>query len=471
MVIAEQLKKSPWGVATTVLFVLAILAYGLSTRPAGAPLPLYVPLAILALATTVIWFAYAFSGEAIERRGDQVRFAYFFVIASFAILVLPVFLKNPVLGTEPLGVVSGCVLNTDIDELRCNPPQQNGAPAASQNNQWLVNIGGALAPQSPCAAGTECRPGSPSQRASITGGLVVPLSVVVIALFGAAVSLSRRVPEIQKRSDPAYTGTVDEPALTMTEAREYLAFQIMQFISAPLIAIVAHQVVRPENTASAIALAFTAGFGSESILLVIRGVANGIKPKTTAAPLAERVGAVKGVITAQGKAVAAEVIVQGTTLKIRSDAQGRYTIAQVPGGIQILSVFKDNTLQARDVSVMPGAQTTCDIDIAGNGHASAPGLLSGAASERDAAAIDEPVTVAIRVAIEMDALDPGTLGMEVDGQAVSVDSHGMVELALLPDVPHRIVAGATSGGAAVTGELNITVGLDDEGYSYSLDLQ
>jgi len=62
-----------------------------------------------------------------------------------------------------------------------------------------------------------------------TRGLVVPLYVIVLSLMGSAVSMTRKVPEHQRRAlDPK------EP-LTNAQAREYLVFQIMQVLSAPLI--------------------------------------------------------------------------------------------------------------------------------------------------------------------------------------------------------------------------------------------
>src|SRR5439155_8420943 len=106
----------------------------------------------------------------------------------------------------------------------------------------------------------------------VRGGLVVPLYFVIVSLMGGAVGLLRRVPEIQRRSEHDYVGTEKEPKLLPGEVRERLGFQIIQFISAPLIAVTAYHAIAPESRTASVALAFTSGFASESILLMIRGI-------------------------------------------------------------------------------------------------------------------------------------------------------------------------------------------------------
>lgn len=106
---------------------------------------------------------------------------------------------------------------------------------------------------------------------------MVPLYFVVLSLMGAAVSMTRRVPE--------YQGRVALPqgspkSITREQAREYLVFQIMQVISAPLIAITAYFLVEPGARASSVALGFASGFASETILLVIRALVEKLEPKT-----------------------------------------------------------------------------------------------------------------------------------------------------------------------------------------------
>jgi hypothetical protein len=245
----------------------------------------------LAGAGVLMWGVYAFTGCPYQRRTEGIRFAYFFMLASFCVLALPPLLKNQAISSEPIGIVSGCVADdTGVEQLRCKKPgDPAGQPPA--NNQWLVNIGGTTHSQTAVAGcdeetSPECKIGSRKNRAEITGGLVVPLPFIIIALFGGAVSMSRRIPELQKRSEDNYTGTDAEPKLQPAEVREMLAFQLLQFLSAPLIAVVAYEALRPDSGSTSAALAFMSGFGSETILMMVRGVVDGIKPKVAAPPAA-----------------------------------------------------------------------------------------------------------------------------------------------------------------------------------------
>ena len=115
----------------------------------------------------------------------------------------------------------------------------------------------------------------------VSGGIAVPLFVVVMALIGGAVSISRRIPEFQRRSDLQYVSTEKEPFMPPYRVREGVVFQIMQLISAPFLAIATMQVIEPNTLASASTLAFATGFFSETILYMIRGVVEGLKPEVT----------------------------------------------------------------------------------------------------------------------------------------------------------------------------------------------
>ena len=338
---------------------------------------------LLAVGTSFLWFIFAFTGNPSERRSEGVKFAYFFVIASFSALAIPPLVKSQAIGNEPIGIISGCVKDGKAPEqLRCTSPNNTPGDAAAPlvksaeknqpegRNQWLVNIGGTLTPQSEhpknngkvCDSNEpECKIGSMNNRAYITGGLIVPLPFVMIALFGGAISLSRRVPEIQKCSEVDYIGSATEPKLPAGEVRERLAFQIMQFISAPLIAVVAYQVIQPESQASSAGLAFMSGFGSEAILLMIRGVVGGMpKQRSAAAPT----GAVGGVISDTGKLIAGvEVAIAGSLLKTETDKHGRYLIRNVPVGAQKIMASHDKANASVDVSVLSGQTTSCDIAL------------------------------------------------------------------------------------------------------------
>ena len=68
---------------------------------------------------------------------------------------------------------------------------------------------------------------------------------------------------------------------------------MVQFISAPFLAILAYYLIEPSNITNAVALAFTAGFASETILLMVRSVANKITPETNTVP---QYGGIAGII-------------------------------------------------------------------------------------------------------------------------------------------------------------------------------
>lgn len=323
-------------------------------------------------------FLYLFTGSIgkIKMTG-MVIFCYSFTAFAIMVSVVPFALfdtKWPVWEKKfreaPLGVIKGCSVElqsgTVPDEIKCVPapvdePQKAGAVA---NYQWVVNIGGsvrssrmtggagvpaeqpATAPVPPVAPGEPPEnghgaaltkkgddtvpsveelapvppPGNPPEPntqadyARIHGGIVVPLYVVVLALIGGAVSMTRRVPEYQRQvwmhywcddeggktpagppvpEQGAAAGAAPDSAaaqqpdkevtvITGPAAREYLVFQLMQVISAPLIAIVAYYAFAPKNPAASVAVGFASGFTSETILLGIRGLAEKLTPSSKA---------------------------------------------------------------------------------------------------------------------------------------------------------------------------------------------
>lgn len=167
----------------------------------------------------------------------------------------------------------------------------NSGTKASATNAypWLLTIGGFVGTTicktedtySDCEKG---RPTDQNRHSEITNGLVVPFYVVFLAFIGGAVSLTRRIPEYQKRAEPDYKPASDLAALSKFEpyeARESVVFQIMQLISAPFIAITAYWALAPSTVPASIGLAFVSGFASETVLMLIRGMVDGIRPQTT----------------------------------------------------------------------------------------------------------------------------------------------------------------------------------------------
>lgn len=226
-----------------------------------------------------------------------------------------------------------------------------GKDSSRVNLQWLFNIGGRTVCDS-YGVGT----------CEITGGLLVPLYFIVLALLGGAISLTRRVPEYQKRSANSYKSfaTVKEPFMTQGLVRETLAFQIIQFISAPLIAIVAYQLIDPANRSGAVALGFIAGFSSEAILMMIRQLTNKMAPGKTDSPSVT--GSVTGEVTesAGGAGVeGATVTLIGDDISIETDKTGHYLIKNVPTGEVVVEVTYNDSSKLVKVTIEQGITTQC----------------------------------------------------------------------------------------------------------------
>lgn len=447
---------------------------------------------LLATGASLVWFVYAFTGDPVKRCYQGVQFAYFFVIGSFAILAIPPLIKSQAIGHEPIGIISGCVKDVNApDGLRCTssakekekqspdaltgnnlenpdrPPIKCPECGPEERNQWLINIGGSLTPQSEsprnccgdsCSmADPECKIGSMNNRAYITGGLIIPLPFVIIALFGGAVSLSRRVPEIQKCVNEEYVSTATEPRLTHGEARERLAFQIMQYVSAPLIAVVAYQVIQPVNNATSAALAFMAGFGSETILLMIRGVVNGIQPRNlTGAP---SMGAVGGVVTDAGQPVPdAQVSVINSSISTKTDKDGHYLISSLPIGPQKIAASKANKSGSAVVTIVSAQNTTCDIALSNTSPETAPAPKAA------------PSSVLVSLEIASDTFDSGSLFLIVDKTPVGIPADGLIKLPLEVGRTHHIVVTGMHNGKNVRGEIELTPTPEDKDKAITLKL-
>jgi hypothetical protein len=398
-------------------------------------------LLVIAILMSAAWFVRCFTGDPDLHRAQQFIFAYFFVIVSFSFLSIPPFIRSQAIGTEPIGIVSGCVRQTTAKELLCFPPRPPDSIASAKSesqeptNQWLVNIGGTLSQQEAqvCKQPDTCPPlGSPEKRAFVDGGIVVPLGFVIFALFGGAISLSRRVPEIQKRSEAGYVGTPTEPKLQAGEVREMLAFQILQFISAPLIAITAYQVIHPDTDASSAALAFMSGFGSETILLMIRGIANGIRPQSVT-PAAT--GIVGGVVTDQGQPQAdIDVVVVGSGLKTKTDKDGKYALREVPVGGRAVYASGTSVSGSDSITVQAGQTVTCNIAL------KRCGAISGIVKRAGEAAPNLSIFV---------ALDPAN--------KANTDKDGRYVLQQVTLGEQTVTAESVSGAAKLTGSKTVVV--------------
>ena len=270
----------------------------------------------LGLVVTFFWLFRGVDADAAQL-DKIITYCYAFIVFSLSASVLP-FVALPflpalseIMARSPIGIVPGCSLALDGDKQKAAPRELR---CGANSEQWVVNIGGMAAPlqmaAEPAAPGavvtepvtvdpavvkptlpqgtqtTQARPETGGKRMlahqpvalwQISGGLVVPLYAVVLSLMGAAVSMTRRVPEFQRRLTSG-----DPEHVTYDSAREGLVFQIMQVASAPLIVLTAYYLVDPNSRASTIALSFASGFSSETVLLMIRALVEKLKPAQSA---------------------------------------------------------------------------------------------------------------------------------------------------------------------------------------------
>ena len=310
------------------------------------------------------WVVHCFAGDAYEHRTRSIKFAYFFVILSF--VAVSIMIAN-IGRARSFGVVEGCISSaeeTSFLPIRCDHPARlpqlerkmadsaqdkgggSGAGIAlvttqtatfeerrknallNHNFHHLLNIGGRL-DELGVSAGQEAYAGCPAKM--IHGGLPVPVYFILLALIGAAISLARQVPTIQRRSEDAYVGTAAEPRLAPGEVRELLAFQILQFVSAPFLAVAAYHTLKPESLATTVAIGFLTGFASERILSVLSVRLKDMNDKSDATTVLS--GSLRGEVRVDGKAEAGvRVAIEGVDQikPVVTDSLGAFTLMAVP---------------------------------------------------------------------------------------------------------------------------------------------
>ncbi|AEJ02965.1 hypothetical protein Nit79A3_3231 [Nitrosomonas sp. Is79A3] len=287
---------------------------------------------------------------------------------------------------RPIAVFIGCTLDSEAKNLRCEfkdksqppapiaptpapdakpAPATAGSAAASFGYAWVINIGGYV---KKCTNNEDEDGFGKSVICEVKDGLLVPLYFIIMALMGGSISLTRRLPELQKQAGSEHIATEKQPKLSQYEFREHLIFQMVQFISAPFLAILAYYLIEPSNTTNAVVLAFTAGFASETILLMVRSIANKITPENNAAP---QYGAVTGVVTWNDKdpslrkpAEKIEVSLSGSPqIQSITDAQGFYILGNVPVGDHSILFTSTESVETKEIVKIDRAQAIIKKNI------------------------------------------------------------------------------------------------------------
>jgi hypothetical protein len=250
---------------------------------------------VLALLSTVIlgftWrFPYWLTGVVTRQKLNQIiTFCYaltFFAVLSPLVMIatvvmLPGELFRIMTLESPISISLACSVQLPGEEAKAIPPDLQCGPDDKPHYEWLLNIGGVAGKQSWDWAAKDAGELWRHPPVQIHGGLVVPIYVVMLAFIGGAVSMTRRAPEYQRRAaDP-------EDNMTPEQAREYLVFQIMQLVSAPLIAITIYHIFAPTSRATSSVLGFTSGFAAEPLLLSIRALAEKLSFSSPASGVSE----------------------------------------------------------------------------------------------------------------------------------------------------------------------------------------
>ena len=393
----DWIRKNPlWAGAHFLNLVFAvILLFGIGGGFPILPVVIFMCIIFVQVYTEPIL---SIPVEAIQQKREEIEearaaqrnkwmvFAYSFMLISLLLTFYP-FINSlsksnleKYLGSlrdKPIAVFIGCSLDNKAENLRCAP--KNPIPPTADDHAhppahssdgvgsaWAINIGGHI--QS-CKQSEDLTYGI-SLTCEVKDGLLIPLYFIIMALMGGSISLTRRLPELQKQAGSEHIATNEQPKLSQYEFREYLIFQMVQFISAPFLAILAYYLIEPSNTTNAVVLAFTAGFASETILLMIRSVANKITPESSSAP---QYGAIAGIITVDGQATNTferknlEIFLTELPHQARTvaDNEGFYSLNNVPVGehsISIKQIDSDKIIK-KDIVKISHAQVIAKKNI------------------------------------------------------------------------------------------------------------
>lgn len=254
---------------------------------------LYGTALVVGTSGMIIFFLYLFTGgiDRIKMNG-MVVFCYIFAAAALIGAILPFFyfdkvvLNQEKMMASPLGVIKACVKVIGDEQV---PPEMD---CKRQKSQWVLNIGGTVEEKylKECdTISVECinreKRAHPERYSNnntqITGGIVIPLYILVLAIMGAAVNMTRRVPEYQRQValyQKKEEGTAEVHEISSEDAREFMVFQLMQVVSAPVIAITAYYIIVPQTPAVSIVLGVVSGFAAETVLVALRAFADKLMP-------------------------------------------------------------------------------------------------------------------------------------------------------------------------------------------------
>lgn len=210
---------------------------------------------------------------------------YLFTFASCALPIVSVIY----IGLRPdLRLV---MINSPVGVLKAKATEEGRL-------EWLVNVGGSVTPASqhaqpgeqPGVSGGGNQPlrppilgqGADSGEWVINGGLVIPVYVLVLAMIGAGINTTRKVPDIQKDFDikadclrmlkakKARQEDVQQAQGEVARVRTDLIETYMYFVSAPFLAIAMYYLVlmtvRTPGEPVLVVMAFATGFMSDAVV-------------------------------------------------------------------------------------------------------------------------------------------------------------------------------------------------------------
>lgn len=300
-------------------------------------------------------FFYLFTGEA--RPGKNTWAIIISYLVMFVFLAVPLALPSVISVTSPDLIAA--MRETPVGVLAANPGKGDLGP------QWVLNIGGVVTPASPAAkteagpaaagaataapetaqptpandappqtlppaAPTEpalaAPPASSAETVAIQGGLVIPLYVLILSVIGAAINMTRKLPDFQLEATnlPPMLGQVSQALCAVVDAarspvqaltrmaagappaegqpeaaekqaetkedaegliektaqwRKGLITQHMYLLSAPFLGIIVYYMLawlQLLQQASLVIVSFSVGLMSDKIVARILGIAGGI---------------------------------------------------------------------------------------------------------------------------------------------------------------------------------------------------